>query len=239
MLQHEWVREGGVAGDNIIVPEVLSRLREFASLNKLKKLALLMIAQRLPGDEVAGLKELFASMDLDGDGSITVQELSTVLSSKGAKLPQEEIEQLMALADMNGNKSLDYLEFVGAAMHVHKLQQEEYLIEVFRAFDEDNSGFISREELEHALKKGSSKFSNQELQQDIAKVLLECDQDKDGRIDYAEFVSMMLPKDEVSQSKAATFAAHYAQQQKQQQQQLLQKAAVIRADAEGVVDQTA
>jgi hypothetical protein len=50
---------------------------------------------------------------------------------------------------------------------------------------------------------------------------------------------MMLPKDEVSQSKAATFAAHYAQQQKQQQQQLLQKAAVIRADAEGVVDQTA
>jgi calcium-dependent protein kinase len=54
-----------------------------------------------------------------------------------------------------------------------------------QAFDEDNSGFISREELEHALKKGSSKFSNQELQQDIAKVLLECDQDKDGRIDYA------------------------------------------------------
>jgi hypothetical protein len=55
-----------------------------------------MIAQRLPGDEVAGLKELFASMDLDGDGSITVQELSTVLSSKGAKLPQEEIEVLPA-----------------------------------------------------------------------------------------------------------------------------------------------
>jgi len=42
MLQHEWVREGGVAGDNVIVPEVLSRLREFASLNKLKKLALLV-----------------------------------------------------------------------------------------------------------------------------------------------------------------------------------------------------
>jgi hypothetical protein len=42
------------------------------------------------------------------------------------------LQQLMALADMNGNKSLDYLEFVGAAMHVHKLQQEEYLIEVFR-----------------------------------------------------------------------------------------------------------
>eukprot|EP00775_Hariotina_reticulata_P005113 gene5113-5353_t len=233
MLQHEWVREGGVAGDNIIVPEVLNRLRSFASLNKLKKLAMLMIAQRLPADEVAGLKELFASMDLDGDGTITVQELSTVLATKGAKLPQEEIEQLMALADLNGNKSLDYLEFVGAAMHVHKLQQEEYLIDVFKTLDEDNSGFISKEELEHALENNSDKLSNQKMQQDIAHILLECDINKDGRIDYAEFVSMMLPKDELSQCKAATFAAHYAQQRKQQQPQN----AVIRADADGVLDQ--
>ncbi len=40
VLQHEWVREGGVAGDNVIEPEVLTRMRGFAAMNKLKKEAL-------------------------------------------------------------------------------------------------------------------------------------------------------------------------------------------------------
>lgn len=44
MLEHEWVREGGLAGDNVIEPEVLHRLRSFAAMNKLKKQALLVSA---------------------------------------------------------------------------------------------------------------------------------------------------------------------------------------------------
>lgn len=42
MLRHEWVREGGVAGDNVLEPEVLQRLRSFAGMNRLKKHALLV-----------------------------------------------------------------------------------------------------------------------------------------------------------------------------------------------------
>lgn len=37
VLAHEWVKEGGVAGDNVIEPEVLKRLRGFAAMNRLKK----------------------------------------------------------------------------------------------------------------------------------------------------------------------------------------------------------
>ena len=40
VLGHEWVKEGGVAGDNVIEPEVLKRIRGFAAMNKLKKEAL-------------------------------------------------------------------------------------------------------------------------------------------------------------------------------------------------------
>jgi hypothetical protein len=42
MLKHEWIREGGVAGSNVIEPEVLHRMRSFAAMNKLKKKALLV-----------------------------------------------------------------------------------------------------------------------------------------------------------------------------------------------------
>jgi hypothetical protein len=42
MLKHDWIREGGVAGSNVIEPEVLHRMRSFAAMNKLKKKALLV-----------------------------------------------------------------------------------------------------------------------------------------------------------------------------------------------------
>jgi hypothetical protein len=42
MLKHQWIREGGVAGSNVIEPEVLHRMRSFAAMNKLKKKALLV-----------------------------------------------------------------------------------------------------------------------------------------------------------------------------------------------------
>ncbi len=46
--------------------------------NRLKKEALKVIASHLPAEEIAGLKELFQSMDTDASGTITV---STVCSA--------------------------------------------------------------------------------------------------------------------------------------------------------------
>jgi hypothetical protein len=40
ILKHEWMRENGVASDNALEVEVLSRIRKFSGMNKLKKEAL-------------------------------------------------------------------------------------------------------------------------------------------------------------------------------------------------------
>jgi hypothetical protein len=37
MLGHPWIRKDGVAGSNVIEPEVLHRLRSFANMNAFKK----------------------------------------------------------------------------------------------------------------------------------------------------------------------------------------------------------
>lgn len=42
MLSHPWIREGGLAGDNMIEPEVLHRLRSFANMNAFKKHTLMV-----------------------------------------------------------------------------------------------------------------------------------------------------------------------------------------------------
>lgn len=50
VLRHDWIRENGVAGDNVIEPEVLKRIRGFAAMNKLKKEALKVGGGRLAYD---------------------------------------------------------------------------------------------------------------------------------------------------------------------------------------------
>lgn len=41
---------------------------------------------------------------------------------------------------MDGNGTIDYIEFITATMHRHKLEMEEYLYKAFQHFDKDNSG---------------------------------------------------------------------------------------------------
>lgn len=42
MLNHPWIRKDGVAGSNVIEPEVLHRLKSFANMNAFKKHTLMV-----------------------------------------------------------------------------------------------------------------------------------------------------------------------------------------------------
>lgn len=86
----------------------------------------------MSSDEVKGLKELFESMDTDHSGTISIDELRQGLLMRGVAVPEQLLNQIMDMADLNGNRCLDYQEFVGATMHVCKLQQEDKLIEAFK-----------------------------------------------------------------------------------------------------------
>ena len=53
----------------------------------------------------------------------------------------------MDTIDVNGNSRIDYEEFLAATMHFNKLNREENMINAFKFFDKDNSGFITQEEI--------------------------------------------------------------------------------------------
>lgn len=188
VLAHEWVREGGVAPDTAIEPEVLKRIKGFAAMNKLKKEALKVIALNLPPAEIEGLKEMFAAMDADGSGTITADELREGLKTKGSLIPDADLQRLLQAADLSGDGKIGYEEFLAATMHLGKLANEENLHAAFEHFDADGSGFITREELEGALKEHGTGAA---LAEHIKTILAEVDKDNDGRIDYEEFCAMM------------------------------------------------
>lgn len=188
VLEHPWIREdGGEASDKPIDSAVLSRMKQFRVMNKLKKLALKVIAENMSEEEeITGLKAMFANIDTDNSGTITYEELKTGLARLGSKLSETEVKQLMEAADVDGSGSIDYIEFITATMHRHRLERDEHLFQAFQYFDKDKSGFITIDELEHAMKEHG-------VADDVAikDIISEVDADNDGRINYEEFCTMM------------------------------------------------
>nr|GMC79482.1 calcium-dependent protein kinase 20-like [Ipomoea batatas] len=95
ILCHPWVRVGGVAPDKPLDSAVLSRLKQFSAMNKLKKIAIRVIAETLSEEEIAGLKEMFKMIDTDNSGQITLEELKKGLERAGANLQDSEIYSLL------------------------------------------------------------------------------------------------------------------------------------------------
>ncbi|PIN15711.1 Ca2+/calmodulin-dependent protein kinase, EF-Hand protein superfamily [Handroanthus impetiginosus] len=185
VLCHPWICENGVAPDRALDPAVLSRLKQFSAMNKLKKMALRVIAESLSEEEIAGLREMFKAMDTDNSGAITFDELKAGLRKYGSTLKDTEIRDLMDAADVDNSGTIDYGEFIAATIHLNKLEREEHLWAAFQYFDKDSSGYITVDELQQAcVEHGMTDVP-------LEDIIKEVDQDNDGRIDYGEFVAMM------------------------------------------------
>jgi len=185
VLCHPWISDHGVAPDRPLDPAVLSRIKQFSAMNKLKKMALQVIAESLSEEEIAGLKEMFMAMDTDNSGAITYDELKEGLRKYGSTLKDTEIRDLMEAADIDNSGTIDYIEFIAATLHLNKLEREEHLVAAFSYFDKDGSGYITVDELQQACKEHNMPAAF------LDDVIKEADQDNDGRIDYGEFVAMM------------------------------------------------
>ncbi|CAN6440018.1 unnamed protein product [Victoria cruziana] len=185
VLCHPWVQVDGVAPDKPLDSAVLSRLKQFSAMNKLKKMALRVIADSLSEEEIAGLKEMFRMIDTDNSGSITFEELKAGLKKVGANLTENEIHALMEAADVDNSGTIDYGEFIAATLHLNKAQREDHLFAAFSYFDKDGSGYITQDELQQACEE----FGIEDVR--LEEMIREVDQDNDGRIDYNEFVAMM------------------------------------------------
>ncbi|KAH6813252.1 Calcium-dependent protein kinase family protein [Perilla frutescens var. frutescens] len=185
VLCHPWISENGVAPDRALDPAVLSRLKQFSVMNRLKKMALRVIAESLSEEEIAGLREMFTAMDTDNSGAITFDELKAGLRKYGSTLKDTEIRDLMDAADVDNSGTIDYGEFIAATIHLNKLEREEHILAAFRYFDKDGSGYITVDELQQAC------IEHNMTDTFIEDIIKEVDQDNDGRIDYGEFVAMM------------------------------------------------
>ncbi|KAF5473295.1 hypothetical protein F2P56_009917 [Juglans regia] len=189
VLDHPWLQNAKKAPNVSLGETVRARLKQFSLMNKLKKRALRIIAERLSVDEVAGIKEGFKMMDTSNNGKINVDELRVGLHKLGHQIPDTDIQILMEAGDVDKDGYLDYGEFVAISVHLKKMgNDDEHLHKAFELFDQNQSGYIEIEELRDSLADEVHETNSEEV---INAIMHDVDTDKDGRISYEEFAAMM------------------------------------------------
>ncbi|KAF8104242.1 hypothetical protein N665_0176s0052 [Sinapis alba] len=187
VLAHPWIQNAKKAPNVPLGDIVRSRLKQFSMMNRFKKKVLRVIAEHLSVQEVEVIKDMFSLMDEDNDGRITYPELKAGLQKVGSQLGEPEIKMLMEVADVDGNGILDYGEFVAVIIHLQKIENDELFKLAFMFFDKDGSTYIELDELREAL---TDELGEPDVSV-LNDIMREVDADKDGRINYDEFVTMM------------------------------------------------
>lgn len=159
---------------------------------------------RVPDPSDASLNDLrtaFGLLDRDSDGQVTFSELQFMLRNLGIEVKDELLQDLMKDASRAGNGLIDEAEFLQWVTKIQALQgtlsgeagdtEDEItrdLLAAFRVFDRDCNGYITKDELRSALEMIGEPVTDAQLTQ----VLALGDVDKDGKINYEEFVRLLL-----------------------------------------------
>ncbi|KAM3374414.1 calmodulin-like protein 3 [Capsicum galapagoense] len=136
------------------------------------------------------LRRVFQIFDRNSDGRITKNELNDSLENMGIYIPDDELTQMIAKIDVNGDGCVDMDEF-GSLYRIimDERNEEEDMREAFNVFDQNGDGYICVDELKEVL--ASLGLKQGRTLEDCKQMINKVDIDGDGMVDFDEFKQMM------------------------------------------------
>mmetsp|Transcript_39230 Transcript_39230/g.116224 ORF Transcript_39230/g.116224 Transcript_39230/m.116224 type:complete len:360 (-) Transcript_39230:89-1168(-) len=130
--------------------------------------------------DIANLRMVFGKLDIDGDGTLTLQEMIAGADQLG--IDAKDITTLFRQIDVDNSGEIDYTELADhyAEFGAQKLRA------IFTKLDVDGSGSLTLDEMKAGV--DDLGISEAELETLFRKM----DTDGSGEIDYSEFANNML-----------------------------------------------
>jgi calcium-dependent protein kinase len=190
-LMHPWINRQTFLPTENILAGIVDSFNHFQNLNMFEKAAVTALAWRADDEDTAHLREIFQSLDKDGNGHITVQELRSVIETAGINVCGD-LEQLACDADTDGGGTIEYTEFLAATLDKQKVIKEDVIWQAFSVFDQDGSGTITKSELLKILTGSTAdKIRRAHGNKAVDNFLDEYDASGDAVIDFDEFMDML------------------------------------------------
>jgi len=215
LLQDKWMtmNDNGMSSANLT--GTITKLNEFNAKRKLKAGVHTLIAAcrirnainglnssegstgALTEGEEAEYREAFKNFDKDGDGSITIDELTamveTICESDDANNNSRRhsvVKLNFQSIDKNGDGLIDFDEFCAMMGSNQNHDSKAELKSAFDIFDKDGDGQITLAEMSKIMSGLDESLS----EENIAAMLAHADVNNDGIIDFDEFYNLMSSK---------------------------------------------
>ncbi|GLJ13341.1 hypothetical protein SUGI_0210440 [Cryptomeria japonica] len=148
------------------------------------------------------IRRMFDTLDENGDGTLTLHEISCFLNKLGIQLTEDELKCLVMGVSHTQHGSLTFDEFVGLYQYVlHESStdsneecQDLCLMEAFKVYDLNEDGYISSSELQRVLSNLGLIERAENCLEDCQRMIRRYDENLDGLIDFSEFKNMMTIK---------------------------------------------
>jgi calcium-dependent protein kinase len=173
----------GAIISSVVMDRVQASIEAFAGYSRLKKLALMVIAHKSTDDEIGFLRRLFLRrFDVEkSTPDMSFEEFKEALANYS--YTEDDLIRMFVGMDVDGTGKVSYSEFLAATIEAHGSIEEERIAEAFDRLDEDDSGYVTVENLRS--------FLGNDVSEDyIDDVIDEVDVVRDHRISYEEFLSL-------------------------------------------------
>jgi calcium-dependent protein kinase len=188
-LDHPWFKNilKEVHKEEYLATDILSNLRNFSTPEKFKKIVLKFFVNNISQREMNKLTKAFFAIDLDHSGQIDVNDLTKAFKLANIEISEDELKKIIKSSKEDTfDGKIDYNEFLMACMNQKKNIGKEKLIQAFKYFDIDDSGYIDASDLKNTLLRSGKQVVNPSEIDDIIQEI----NAKDNKISLEQFLQL-------------------------------------------------
>ncbi|OMJ89927.1 hypothetical protein SteCoe_7815 [Stentor coeruleus] len=184
ILSNPWFQQFLNSSGRKINLNSIQNLQAFQCKTKIQQATLEYIVSHLAtNDEIKSLKETFMALDTNGDGKLSIEEISHALDLNNS-IRLAGISEVIKRCDSDHSGFIDYTEFLSATIDWKMFLCNKKLEAAFRAFDLDGNGQIDLNELKEMIG-GIDEVG-------CMNMMCQSDKNGDGGLDFEEFKEICL-----------------------------------------------
>jgi len=195
VAEHPWLTRPELLSNCREITQVLTNLKQFSNTSRFEALCVAAVARQLDHRYLRRIHRVFREMDTNGDGVLTFEEVAEGFKKMFGErsVDYEEVRATFDQLDLDGSGTIDYTEFCAAGLGQYATLQDDAVWAAFKSFDIDDSGALTRENMEKVLSDaGVLQAWSPEVCTEVAQeVMNRFDSDGSGAIEYSEWKEIM------------------------------------------------
>lgn len=154
LLQDPWVKQSLKFLDTSkpMIARTFKNFKGFYSNSKMQNAIVNYTTENSSNEEMKKqAAELFALLDQNGDGKVSVGELVNSMKDSGVLLSEQELKTIINEVDTDKNGWIDFAEFLNVFANKHAVMARENLEKTFEMYAADGNAEVMNNELKRVL----------------------------------------------------------------------------------------